>query len=60
MSERAHRRVGPGGVFLELIEQTLGSLEVADADERLDCDGACDLGAILVHVLGLREQGLDV
>jgi hypothetical protein len=54
------QRCRPGGVFHELIEQMLGSPQVADADERLDCDGACDLGAILVHFPALREEGLDV
>ena len=45
---------------LELAEQTLGSFKVADADARLNCDGARNLSSILVHLLGLREQGLDV
>jgi hypothetical protein len=60
LSKRSHSGVGPGGVFHELIEQMLGSPQVADADERLDCDGACDLGAILVHFTAFREEGLDV
>ena len=38
MSERAHRCVGAGGMVLEEIEQALGSLNLADADERLDGD----------------------
>jgi hypothetical protein len=38
MSERAHRCVGAGGMVLEEIEQALGSLRLADADERLDGD----------------------
>jgi hypothetical protein len=60
MREGARRCLGPGGVLLEQIEETLGGRKLADGDERLDCDGACDLGAIFVHVVGRRKQGLDV